>query len=556
MTNHGNGASFCRVYLIPRTRGPTYRQRVTDEYRHTVSASRRVIIASNRLPVVLRAEPDEIVLAPASGGLASGLRPLHESGDSVWIGWPGNMPRASRAARKRLACELHDRRIRAVDLTKGEARAYYDDVCNGVLWPLFHYQIDRIPLTAPEWEVYRAVNERFADAIAREYRHGDTIWVHDYHLLLVPGLLRSRLPDATIGFFLHVPFPSAEVFQVAPWRREILAGMLGADLVGFHTPGYARQFEQAVRTLTAFEVNHGSVVANARMVRVGAYPMGVDAARFTAMARDAAVQRECAQLAAAPGHQLLLGIDRLDYTKGIPRRLLAYEQLLRDNPDLRGRVRLIQVAVPSRESVPSYQRFRQEIEEIVGRINGEHGTVEWTPIRYLHQSVSPTQLVGLYASADVMLVTPLRDGMNLVAKEFIASRVDVDGVLVLSEFAGAAAQLPEAVSVNPYAVDEMAAAMKQALTMEIGERKRRMHALRARVATQDVHWWSSTFICDLNATERTGPARLVADLKVPCVGVEDVEGLEVLPYHVRPEAESAAFQFRFDRVGVPRLDAP
>jgi trehalose 6-phosphate synthase/phosphatase len=462
----------------------------------------RVIIVSNRLPIVARAEEDDMVLCRATGGLATGLRTLHENNDSVWIGWLGDMPPMSRAARKRLVRELQHQRIEAVELTRAESKAYYDDVCNGVLWPLFHYQIDRIPLTVPEWEVYRAVNQRFADAIVREYRPGDVIWIHDYHLLLVPGLVRNRLPDAHIGFFLHIPFPAAEVFQVAPWRREILAGVLGASVVGFHTPGYASQFEDAVRTLTAFEVAPGLVIANDRAVKVGAYPMGVDAAWFTAMATDPFVEAERAQLTGHADEQLLLGIDRLDYTKGIPRRLLAYEQLLRDHPELRGRVRLIQVAVPSRDSVPSYQRFRQEIEEIVGRINGEHATVDWTPIRYLHQAVSPRQLVALYGAADVMLVTPLRDGMNLVAKEFVASRADGDGVLVLSEFAGAATQLPEALSVNPYAIDEMAAAMKHALTMNVVERRRRMGALRARVVAHDVTWWASAFLDDLRVPER------------------------------------------------------
>jgi trehalose 6-phosphate synthase/phosphatase len=474
---------------------------MTGEERSTTSGSGRVIIVSNRLPLVVRAEHDEIVLSPASGGLASGLRPLHERGESLWIGWTGDLPSVSRAARKRLVRDLQQRRIQPVELTRAESKAYYDDVCNGVLWPLFHYQIDRIPPTAPEWAVYRAVNERFAEAIVREYREGDVIWIHDYHLLLVPGLVRRQLPDAPIGFFLHIPFPAAEVFHVAPWRREILAGILGASVVGFHTPAYASQFENAVRALTAFEVRPGLVIANARPVRVGAYPMGVDAAWFTAMADDPVVLAERAQVSGTPGQQLLLGIDRLDYTKGIPRRLLAYEQLLRDHPELRGRVRLIQIAVPSRDSVPSYQRFRQEIDEIVGRINGEHATVDWTPIRYLHQSVSPAQLVALYGAADVMLVTPLRDGMNLVAKEFVASRADGDGVLLLSEFAGAAAQLPEAVSVNPYAIDEMAAAMNQGLTMGVTERRRRMSALRARVATHDITWWASRFMHDLREAQ-------------------------------------------------------
>jgi trehalose 6-phosphate synthase/phosphatase len=242
------------------------------------------------------------------------------------------------------------------------------------------------------------------------------------------------------------------------------------------------------------------------------------------MADSAAVRDEREQVAGTSAQQLLLGIDRLDYTKGIPRRLLAYEQLLRDTPELRGRVRLIQVAVPSRDTVPSYQRFRQEIDEIVGRINGEHAMVDWTPIRYLHQSVSPAQLVGLYRAADVMLVTPLRDGMNLVAKEFIASRADGDGVLLLSEFAGASAQLPEAVSVNPYAIDEMAVAMKQALTMERGERRRRMCALRARVAAQDITWWASSFMRDLRGTEPSGWGHVAASGSGVMVGRPPVVG--------------------------------
>ena len=514
---------------------------------NSLSDGGRIIIVSNRLPVVVSADGDDLSLTPAAGGLATGLRPLHESGDSTWIGWAGDLTSIPRAARKRVVRELHDRRIQPVELTRSESQAYYDGICNGVLWPLFHYQIDRIPLVAPDWEMYRSINERFADAVVREYRDGDVIWIHDYHLLLVPGLLRNRLPDARIGFFLHIPFPAAEVFQVAPWRREILAGMLGASLIGFHTAGYASQFEDAVRALTAFEVGPGRVIANGRPVRVGAYPMGVDAAWFTAAAGRPAVQAEREQLSATPDQQLLLGVDRLDYTKGIPRRLLAYEQLLRDHPDLRGRVRLIQVAVPSRDTVPSYQRFRQEIDEIVGRINGEHATVDWTPIRYLHQSVSSTQLVALYRAADVMLVTPLRDGMNLVAKEFVASRADGDGVLVLSEFAGAAAQLPEAVSVNPYAIDEVAAAIKTALTMEAGERQRRMRALRARVASQDITWWASSFMRDLRrATHTNGSARLVADLQIPSVGIEHVEALEVVADHVRPRVQATAFELRFD----------
>lgn len=456
----------------------------------------RLIIVSNRLPFSVQHEGDRVVLSPAAGGLATGLRGVHERGESVWIGWPGDLRALPRAQRAQVLAQFEQHRIVPVAVSRTESKAYYDGVCNGVLWPLFHYQIDRIPTASAEWTVYREVNQRFAAAIVREYRAGDVVWIHDYHLLLVPRLVREQLPDAPIGFFLHIPFPAVEVFRVAPWRREILGGMLGASMIGFHTAAYASHFTEAVRSLTAFEQADRQVIANSGRVRVGVHPMGVDAEAFSRLAADPDVQRERHQIR-RPDQQLLLGIDRLDYTKGIPRRLLAYERLLQERPALRGRVRLIQVAVPSRDGVPSYQRFRQEIDELVGRINGEHGTVDWTPIRYLHQSVGREQLVALYNAADVMLVTPLRDGMNLVAKEFIASRIDGDGVLVLSEFAGAAAELPEALSVNPYAIDEMTATMERALTMKALERRRRMAALRDRVAVHDVNWWTATFLSEL-----------------------------------------------------------
>lgn len=463
-----------------------------------MSDGARVLLVSNRLPFAIQPDPhDGLRLIPSAGGLATGLLGVHERGESVWIGWPGDLRGLPRADRSRLAAEFRRQRIVPVPLSRGESKAYYDGVCNGVLWPLFHYQIDRIPPASAEWSVYEEINRRFAAAIVREYRTGDLIWIHDYHLLLVPRLVRQQLPDAPIGFFLHIPFPALEVFRVAPWRREILGGLLGASAIGFHTAAYAEHFARAVHALTAFEERGGDILVNGRRVRIGVHPMGVDAGAFARLAADPAVQRERVQVTGRPAQQLLLGVDRLDYTKGIPRRLLAYERLLRDRPSLRGRVRLLQVAVPSRTGVPSYQRFRQEIDELVGRINGEHGTVDWSPIRYLHQSIARPQLVALYAAADVMLVTPLRDGMNLVAKEFVASRIDNDGVLVLSEFAGAAAELPEALMVNPYAIEDMADAMARALAMAASERQRRMAALRARVAVHDVNWWASAFLTDV-----------------------------------------------------------
>jgi trehalose 6-phosphate synthase/phosphatase len=457
----------------------------------------RVIIASNRLPVVVQARGADCVVSPATGGLATGLGAFHDRGESVWIGWAGDSLTGGPGRRARVSAALLERRIVPVTMNRHAYTRYYDGVCNGVLWPLLHYQTERLPLGASDWEAYRAVNERFAAAIVREYRPGDVIWIHDYHLLLVPRLVRRFLPDAPLGFFLHVPFPAPEVFRILPWRSEILDGMRGAALVGFHTAAYAAHFVDAARSLTAADERDEIPFASERRTHVGAYPMGIDVPSFSRAAGEAAVHRERALIADGRPHRLLLGVDRLDYTKGIPRRLLAYDRFLRDNPRLHGRVRLIQVAVPSRERVREYQRLEREIDTIVGRINGEHGTVDWTPIQYVHHAISHAQLVALYGAADVMLVTPLRDGMNLVAKEFVASRVDGDGVLVLSEFAGAASQLTDAVTVNPYSIEELAAAMRSALTMEEPERRRRMAALRTRVIAHDVHAWAGHFLSDL-----------------------------------------------------------
>jgi trehalose 6-phosphate synthase/phosphatase len=326
--------------------------------------------------------------------------------------------------------------------------------------------------------------------------------VHDYHLMLLPALLRARLPGARIGLFLHVPFPSSEVFRILPWRREVLEGALGADLVGFHTFAYMRHFAASLLHVEGVEPDIDRVhLANGREVRLGVFPMGVDVARFAELARDPDVLAEADAIRRdAGGRQIVLGIDRLDYTKGIPRRLEAVERLLGREPPLRERIRYLQVAVPSREAVDSYQRFARQVEERVGHINGECGTLHSTPVHYVHRSVSARELVALYCSADVMLVTPLRDGMNLVAKEFVASRVDEDGVLVLSEFAGAAAELGEALVVNPYDVDAVARSIERALSMSIAERRARMKALRKAVTQHDINAWAESFLSQLDAT--------------------------------------------------------
>jgi trehalose 6-phosphate synthase/phosphatase len=467
----------------------------------------RLLIVSNRLPVTATVEEGRILISDAGGGLATGLGGWHGQTEALWIGWPGDVSRADAAARASLERQLRDQRVEPIFLSPEDVERYYDGFSNRVLWPLFHYQIDRVPVDPTGWDAYRQVNEKFAETVARTHRSGDAIWVHDYQLMLVPWLLRRRLPEARIGFFLHIPFPSSEVFRVLPWRREILRGLLGADLVGFHTAAYLRHFAASLQRIDGIDVRGDRVHLEDRTIRLGVFPMSVDTAAFESLARDPDIAAEAAAMREdAGGRRILLGVDRLDYTKGIPRRLLALDRLFAKEPALRDELRYIQIAVPSRENVDSYQLFRREVEEAVGRINGASATLRSTPIHYMHQSVTRRQLVALYCAADVMIVTPLRDGMNLVAKEFIASRVDEDGVLVLSEFAGAADELADAVVVNPYDVEAVRRAIKQALTMDERSRRERMRRLRRRVREHDVHHWAAGFLENLTAADAAAAA--------------------------------------------------
>jgi len=454
----------------------------------------RLILVANRLPVTLRNDDGRATLVPSIGGLATGLSSTYDAQQSLWVGWPGDLSPFAPEERRRVIDELDARSLRSVELTQDEIRNYYELFANGVIWPLFHYLLDRVPLEAQGWDTYVAVNQRFASAVLDVLQPGDRVWIHDYQLMLVPGMIRERAPDARIGFFLHIPFPAPEVFRTLPWRQRLLEGLLGADLVGFHTGAYVRHFATALRYLLGLDADVTRAWFEGREVRLDAFPMGIDAEQFDRDARNPAIIREVERLRAdAGGRTLLLGVDRLDYTKGLPRRMLALERLFERHPELRDAIRLIQVAVPTRDGMEHYQSYRRELEETIGRINGAHGSVSALPIHYLHRSVPQEQLVALYRAADVMLVTPIRDGMNLVAKEFVASRVDDDGVLVLSEFAGAASELAEALHVNPYDLDAMASVMKQAIEMPLAEQRTRMRALRQRVRFNDVSRWAARF---------------------------------------------------------------
>lgn len=508
----------------------------------------RLIIASNRLPVTVKLDRGEIIVSRSAGGLATGLCSLHQESDSLWVGWPGDVSRFDSNQRAEIQAKLTELRTVPVYLTPAEITRYYEGFSNSVLWPLFHYLADIVEREAwRNWNTYQAVNRRFAEVIAESCRPGSLVWIHDYQLLLVPRLLRAMVPDARVGLFLHIPFPSSEVFRILPWRAEILKGMLGADVIGFHTYSYLTHFSRALLHVLRLDVASESLEFENRLVRLGAFPMGIDARAFAELANEDTVRSQVASIKKlSRGRKLIVGVDRLDHTKGLPRRMLAIERLFEREPTLRKKIRLVQVVVPSRTRVDAYDQLRRRLDEIVGRINGAHGSINAVPIHYLYRSVTRGELVALYRAADVMLVTPLRDGMNLVAKEFVASRVDEDGVLILSEFAGAASEMAEALHVNPYDLDRVALTIKEALTMPNDERAARMRAMRRRVQEFDVHRWANAFIDRL---------RTVNDAIHPTHGFSSAEDLAVVAHKLR-QAQRLLLLLDYDGTLMPFASTP
>ena len=441
----------------------------------------RILIVANRLPVTLRSDRGRVDVSPSSGGLATGLTRIQRRHRSRWIGWTGMSDDPGPTVRHEIDSRLCATGMTAIHLSRAEVAGFYRRYANGVLWPVLH----EMPATehgSTDWDAYRRVNQRFADAIVREIEPGDVVWVHDYHLMLVPRLVRARCQDARIGFFLHTPFPTLESFAALPHADLLIDGLLGADSIGVHTPGYVDNLREALRQLG------GHRGRSERDVRVFACPMSVDVTALGMLASDAAVAADAARMRG--DGPLLVGVDRLDYTKGIPERLRAFGRLLEEDATLRGRARLVQIAVPSRELVSGYASIRQDVEALVARINRQWGTAEWQPVDYRYRSICMTTLVTLYRAADVMLVTPIRDGLNLVAKEFVACRTDGDGVLVLSERAGAAAELRTALLVDPTDERALTDAYSAALGMLPAERRVRMRHLRLTVARHDIYRWA------------------------------------------------------------------
>lgn len=463
------------------------------------------VVVANRLPVDLERTADGQQRWTASpGGLVSALEPFLRSRKGAWVGWPG-VPDVDVDEFDDDGLVLHP-----VSLTSAEVRDYYEGFSNATLWPLYHDVVERPVFDRSWWDSYVRVNRRFAEASASVAAHGATVWIQDYQLQLVPRMLRELRPDLRIGFFLHIPFPPVELFMQLPWRAEIVRGLIGADLIGFHRPGGAQNFLWLARQLVGLEPTRGAVGVRSRpgmvqvgdrTVRVGAFPISIDAAGLDSLARSKGVVERTKQIRRDLGNPktVLLGVDRLDYTKGIDLRLQALHELLHEGRFEPGDVTFVQLATPSRERVEHYQRMRGEIEQMVGRINGEFARVGHPVVHYLHQSVNRTELAAFFSAADVMVVTPLRDGMNLVCKEYVACRPDLGGALVLSEFAGAAAELTSSFLVNPHDLDGVKNALEAAITLDPAEGRRRMRAMRRQVLTHDVDRWARSFLQALGA---------------------------------------------------------
>jgi len=465
----------------------------------------RLLVVANRLPFNISRRAGKLHFRPSPGGLAVGLSSLPESCERLWMGWPGITSEKLSAEdkeqiRKRLAAE----NCHPIFLSRRQIERYYQGFCNKTIWPLFHYFAMRTLYKERFWKAYKQVNQIFCDEMMEIIKPGDRIWVHDYQLMLLPQLLRERLPDSEIGFFLHVPWPSSEVFRLLPWREEILNGLLGADLIGFHTYDYVRHFLSSVCRITGLEHTLGKVSFGSRVVKIDAFPMGIDYEKYSQVINDTAVGKEVDKILAKVGkRKIIISIDRLDYTKGIIQRLEAFDLFLSENPEYKGEVTLILVAVPSRTGVEDYKMLRERLEQLVSRVNGEYGTMGYMPVWYLYRSLPFNELTALYNIANVALVTPLRDGMNLIAKEFIAAKTDGPGVLIISEMTGAARELGEALIVNANDKASIVRAIKDAINMPLLEQIERNRLMQERLRRYDVSRWSRDFLNALSDIKKT-----------------------------------------------------
>ncbi len=464
----------------------------------------RLIVVANRLPIKITRRSDGIRFSPSPGGLATGLSAIPKSFKQIWIGWPGITKRKCKPEEREEISEALERQdCRPVFLSEEQIKQYYRGFSNRTIWPLFHYFPLHTVYEPRFWKTYKQVNHIFCEEVMKVARPGDRIWVHDYQLMLLPQLLREKLSEPQIGFFLHIPFPSFELFRLLPWREELLNGILGADLIGFHTYEYVRHFLSSVCRIVGIEHTLGKLGVGERVVSVDAFPLGIDYEKYSKGAERPEAKKEVNKIRKKVGNRkIIISIDRLDYTKGILQRLEAFDLFLTENPEYKGKVTLIMVAVPSRTNVQDYMILREELEQLVGRVSGEHGSLGWMPVWYLYRSLAFEQLVALYHLADVALVTPLRDGMNLISKEFIAAKKDGKGVLILSEMAGASSELGEALIVNANNKREIIKAIKQSLEMPVEEQVERNRAMQSRLSRYNVFRWAGEFMDSISEVHK------------------------------------------------------
>ncbi len=459
----------------------------------------KTIIVSNRLPVKISENNGEYQMSPSEGGLATGLGSVYKQNDNIWIGWPG-IEITDEKGRSEVTKELKKLSLLPVFLSQEEISQYYEGFSNAVLWPVFHYYASTYAnYEQSNWDYYQKVNEKFKDEVVRVAKPGDTIWIHDYQLLLLPALLRKEMPDISIGFFLHIPFPSYEMFRLIPWRAELLEGVLGADLIGFHTYDDVRHFINAATRILPVNSSANVITQGERTIVAEAFPIGIDDKKYASLPSEPEVKKNIQLIKDNfKNTKLVLSIDRLDYSKGILQRLQAFEYMLDHYPEIKGKVSYYMIVVPSRDTVPQYAHLREQIDKQVGNINASHRTMEWTPIHYFYRSVPIEMLSALYYTSDVCLVTPMRDGMNLVSKEYVASRIHNDGVLVLSEMAGASKELIDALIVNPNNTEEVAKTIIKAAYMPLEDQRVRMKQMRQVVAKFNITHWVKIFMDKLN----------------------------------------------------------
>ncbi|MEM6397244.1 MAG: bifunctional alpha,alpha-trehalose-phosphate synthase (UDP-forming)/trehalose-phosphatase [Bacteroidota bacterium] len=511
----------------------------------------RLLIVSNRLPITVNRRDGELHYHPSAGGLATGLNSLDDEYNKLWIGWPGQDVH-DEWERESIRQDLAKLKLAPVFLTPREIELYYEGFSNKTIWPHFHYFTEYTTYRDSYWDAYKEVNFKFFQVVEKHIQEDDMVWVHDYQLMLLPNMIREKFPNVSIGFFLHIPFPSYEIFRILPWRQELMDGLLGADQIGFHTFGYMRHFLSAAYRISGHEHEFGRLNIDNREINVDVFPMGIDYEKYAhpEINEDDVIVREIEKL--HTGRKLIVSIDRMDYTKGIPQRIQAFGDFLLNHPEYHQKIDLVMLVVPSRSNVDTYRELKREVDELVSRVNSEIGTFDWTPIHYFYRSLQFPALMKLYQETDIALITPLRDGMNLVAKEFIAAKEDSKrGVLVLSEMAGAIHELTEAIPVNPQDRSDIDRALVEALEMPEEEQERRLIEMQEKLRVYDVKNWAANFISeqkrlrDINISQSNMPLRekLLKDVCAEYRSADqrlffiDYDGT-LMDFHVDPQAVS------------------